>query len=68
MSSTAIFEGARVDPNNPGLLVADCIESGTRSLLLDSDALPPEFFDLSTGVLGAAVQWLTSQLNSDPTS
>jgi hypothetical protein len=48
--------------------VTECIESGARCLLLDSDALPPEFFDLSTEVLGAAVQWLTSQLDSDPTS
>jgi hypothetical protein len=36
-----------------------CIESGEHALLIDRDALPPEFFDLSTGVAGALVQRLT---------
>jgi hypothetical protein len=40
-------------------VVAACIESGERNLLLDGGALPPEFFDLSTGVAGALVQKLT---------
>jgi hypothetical protein len=40
-------------------VVDACIESGTDRLLLDDGALPPEFFDLSTGVAGAMVQRLT---------
>lgn len=39
--------------------VTACIEGGATRLLLDADALPPEFFDLSTGVAGALVQRLT---------
>lgn len=40
-------------------VVTGCIESGTDRLLLDHGALPPQFFDLSTGVAGAMVQRLT---------
>jgi uncharacterized protein len=50
------FEGKHVDPGNPAAIVTDCIESGAESLLLDTAALPPEFYDLSTGVLGTIVQ------------
>jgi PadR family transcriptional regulator AphA len=39
--------------------VRACIESGERKLLIDHDALPAEFFDLSTGVAGSMVQKLT---------
>ena len=39
--------------------VRACIESGQRGLLIDHDAVPPEFFDLSTGVAGGIVQRLT---------
>ena len=39
--------------------VTACIESGARALLADDGALPPAFFDLSTGVAGAMVQRLT---------
>jgi len=44
---------------DPAGVVTACIESGNRRLLLDVDALPAEFFDLSTGVAGALVQRLT---------
>lgn len=40
-------------------VIGACIESGADRLLLDQDALAPEFFDLSTGVAGALVQRLT---------
>jgi hypothetical protein len=40
-------------------VVTAAIESGTDRLLLGDGALPPEFFDLSTGVAGAMVQRLT---------
>jgi hypothetical protein len=39
--------------------VRACIESGNPRLLVDADVMPPEFFDLSTGVAGAVVQQLT---------
>jgi PadR family transcriptional regulator, regulatory protein AphA len=44
---------------DPVVVVTACIESGTDRLLLDDGALPPEFFDLSTGVAGTLVQRLT---------
>jgi hypothetical protein len=44
---------------DPVAVVAHCIESGMDRLLLDTAALPPEFFDLSMGVTGALVQRLT---------
>lgn len=47
-------------PSDPAALVTACIESGARALLCDRGALPPEFFDLSTGVAGALVQRLTT--------
>lgn len=39
--------------------VAACFEQSTRALLLDRPALPPEFFDLRTGLTGELVQKLT---------
>jgi PadR family transcriptional regulator AphA len=39
--------------------VRAAIESGERRLLIDDHAIPPEFFDLSTGVAGSIVQRLT---------
>ena len=54
-----IFEpealGAPLDPNQA---VTACIESGADALLLDQEALTPEFFDLSSGVAGNLVQRL----------
>lgn len=44
---------------DPVSVFTHCIESGACNLLLDEAALPPEFFDLSTGVTGALVQKLT---------
>ena len=35
-----------------------CIESGSGGLLLDEDALPPEFFDLSTRAAGTLLHEL----------
>lgn len=47
-------------PFDPAGVVVTCIESGARGLLLDQGSLPPEFFDLSTGIAGALVQRLTT--------
>ena len=47
-------------PRDPAALVAQCIESGSRSLLLDEHALAPEFFDLSTGFAGELLQKLAT--------
>ncbi len=47
-------------PFDPSAAVVACIESGARGLLLAQGSLPPEFFDLSTGVAGALVQRLTT--------
>ena len=46
---TRFFEpsGLRLDE-----LAVACVESGSRCLLLDVDALPVEFFDLSTRAAG----------------
>lgn len=46
------FEPAPGEPFDPTELVAMCVENGSRSLLLDEQALPAAFFDLSTGVAG----------------
>lgn len=43
---------------DPAAAVTACIESGSHGLLMEHGALPPEFFDLSTGVAGALVQRL----------
>lgn len=53
------FEGGWVDASRPAEIVTECIESGSGLLLLDSPALPSEFYDLSTGVLGVIVQRAT---------
>ncbi|HIG73688.1 MAG TPA: DUF4180 domain-containing protein [Bacteroidetes bacterium] len=39
--------------------VAACFEHRTQALLMDRPALPPEFFDLRTGLTGELVQKLT---------
>jgi hypothetical protein len=54
------YERERSEAFEPAALVADCIESGSRSILLDEDALPPAFFDLSTGLAGELLQKLAS--------
>jgi hypothetical protein len=43
---------------DPHAAVTRCIESGAGGLLADTGALPPEFFDLSTGVAGEMLQRL----------
>ena len=48
----AHFEPDVNEPFDAAALVTRCIEGGADSLLLDEAALPPEFFDLSTGVAG----------------
>jgi len=40
-------------------LVSACGENGTQNLLLPAAGLPPEFFDLSTGLAGAVMLKLT---------
>lgn len=59
MKTYAEPEPRGADAFDPGAVVTGCIESGARSLLLDQGALPPEFFDLSTGVAGELVHRLT---------
>jgi hypothetical protein len=39
--------------------VRACIENGSPRMLADDGALPPAFFDLSTGMAGDIVQRLT---------
>jgi predicted pyridoxine 5'-phosphate oxidase superfamily flavin-nucleotide-binding protein len=46
------FEPGPLASFDPPAVVRGCIENGKRSLLLDVDALPPSFFDLSSGVAG----------------
>lgn len=56
--TTEFFEPASLDPTNPGRTVIDCIESGCRAMLIDLPALPEEFFDLSTRLIGDLVHRL----------
>ena len=48
--------GGAFDPRE---VATRCIESGSRALLADGDALPPEFFDLSSGVAGELLHRLS---------
>jgi hypothetical protein len=41
-------------------VLTGCVESGARSVLLDEDALPAEFFDLSTLLAGELLHKLTT--------
>ena len=54
------YEPDGSDPFDPAGVVIRCIESGAAALLLDHGALPPEFFDLSTGVAGELLHKLTT--------
>lgn len=56
--SARTLEGRRFTVENPEALALECIESDCRSLLLDRDDLPSEFFDLSNGALGALLHRL----------
>jgi hypothetical protein len=40
----------------PLAALVGCIEQGERTLLFERDALPPEFFDLASGVAGELAQ------------
>jgi len=51
-----ISQGGRIDAAEAGAVVTQCIESGSSLLLLDSAALPTEFYDLRNGVRGVIVQ------------
>jgi GNAT superfamily N-acetyltransferase len=56
----AFFEAPGARSLDPAALVAGCIEQGARALLLDRDALPAAFFELSTGLAGELVQKLAN--------
>ena len=40
-------------------IVRSCVESGVGAVLFDRTALPPAFFDLSSGLAGELIQKLT---------
>ena len=44
---------------DPTAVVVGCVESGARLLLADHGALPPAFFDLSSGVAGELLHRLS---------
>ena len=46
-------------PFDPIALFTRCIENGSDSLLLDETTLPPEFFDLSSQLLGELLHKLS---------
>lgn len=54
------FEPRSGEAFDPAALARRCIESGTAALLLDAEAIPPEFFDLSTGVAGELLHRLST--------
>ena len=56
---SAYFELRDPSSFDPAAAVAACIESGSRALLLDRDAVPPGFFDLSSGVAGELLHRLS---------
>ena len=53
------FEARATEHFDPALIFTDCVENGASSLLLDRSALPAEFFDLSTGLLGELLHKLS---------
>ena len=44
---------------DPAALFRDCIESGADALLMDQEALPASFFDLSSGHAGELLHRLS---------
>ena len=56
---SVFFEPAAATPFDPWTVATQCIESGSGALLLDVEALPREFFDLSTGVAGELLHRLS---------
>ncbi|HEU4561651.1 MAG TPA: DUF4180 domain-containing protein [Longimicrobium sp.] len=59
MSTYLQFEPRSGDAFNARDVATRAIESGAHAVLLDRDALPPAFFDLSSGVAGELVHHLT---------
>lgn len=55
-----VHEAPGVQPVDPLAEVVRCIEQGAHALLFDRGALPPAFFDLSTGVAGELAQKLVN--------
>ena len=55
----AYFEVVPTPPFDPTVLVTSCAESGADSLLLDEQALPADFFDLSSGLAGELLHRLS---------
>jgi hypothetical protein len=53
------FEVTPIGPFDPTAIVTSCIESGAASLFLDEASLPPEFFDLSSGLAGELLHRLS---------
>jgi hypothetical protein len=53
------YEAAATENFDPTQIFRDCIENGAASLLLDSPALPAEFFDLSNGLAGELLHKLS---------
>jgi hypothetical protein len=60
MTDPAIFEPAARGSLDASVAVTECIEGACRLLLLDEESLSGDFFDLSTGVLGNALQRATN--------
>jgi hypothetical protein len=54
------FEPDPRKPFDPATLVAGCLGRGAHALLLDAGAIPPAFFDLSTGLAGETLQKLAN--------
>lgn len=46
-------------PFDPTVIVTSCGESGADSVLVGEDALPPDFFDLSSGLAGELLHRLS---------
>lgn len=59
MTSDSIHTPDRFDPGDAPRLAIECIENGRSGLLLLPEATPPEFYDLSTRVLGELVHKLS---------
>jgi hypothetical protein len=54
------FEVEGPEPADPIRAVIRCIEHGATALLFGRGALPPAFFDLSTGMAGEVAQKLAN--------
>jgi len=58
--AAAYFEPSGEVAFDPRVVATGCMESGMGAVLLDADAIPPEFFDLSTGVAGELLHRLST--------